>query len=189
LWYPNLQRTHDKIIMDEIELIDSSTTDKCVFNYWRIYFKVITISNIVNNKGSHIKKKYLDKKLLKQWKPESTLLWPNQQMPHEKYFNVWIKGLESIVKFNRTTGELYKKLGNWLADSTYEGDNEVMLHKNGQILAIKDIKTGKWHQHNISHKIMTKQFFEKISMDIATMIHEEYIPIDMIEEKKTKIKK
>jgi Reverse transcriptase (RNA-dependent DNA polymerase) len=147
LWIPIIRRIHNKIIMDEIESIDSNTNDKCVFNYWRIYFKVTTISNIVNNKGTHIKKKYLDKTLLRSWKPDSNILWPNQQMPNEKYFNIWIKGLESIIKFDRRTGELYKKLGVWVVDSSIEGDSEFMIHKNGQILAIKNNTSGKWHQH------------------------------------------
>jgi Reverse transcriptase (RNA-dependent DNA polymerase) len=116
-WVPTKSRIGDKIIMDEMIDIDHTKQDIRIFNNFRIYLKVITLSDLVNYSGTHIQKQYIDKNAMLAHTPKSDIKWPNQLLPSLYYFNTWMKGLESFIKFDKSTGKLYKPLGMWIVEN------------------------------------------------------------------------
>jgi hypothetical protein len=47
--------------------------------------------------------------------PNSDIKWHNQKCPSMFYFNIWMRGLESFIKFDNKSGKLFKALGKWLS--------------------------------------------------------------------------
>jgi hypothetical protein len=84
LWTPNIHRIGDIIIMDEVISLDISIGKKRLFNSWRLFFRVNTLSEMTNSQGTHIKEKFLNKYGVDTYIPSSLLKWPNQKPPASK---------------------------------------------------------------------------------------------------------
>jgi ribonuclease HI len=93
-----------------------SINDLVIFNNWRLYFKVLRLSDICNAEGSEIFQMYLN--FPDNWDPEkdsastTSMIWPCQGRPEKSYFNIWRKTIKSCFK-NFSKGGFGKKLGEW----------------------------------------------------------------------------
>jgi hypothetical protein len=90
-------REQDIILMDIVDSMNISVTKKRIFNNFRIYFQVNTLSELTNSQGTHIKPQFLSKYCTATYKPTSVLKWPNQKCPDNKYFTIWINIICAIT--------------------------------------------------------------------------------------------
>ena len=82
-WTPSLQREGDSSIMERISSLSGMTLRKLYrVNACRLYMRVITISDLVNESGTHIP----DNMLEGEWQAGSDLLWPRQESPPKPWW-------------------------------------------------------------------------------------------------------
>jgi hypothetical protein len=60
-WVPVLKRVDDFAIMDKITLLDIPESKKVIFNNWRLFFQVSTLSDMVNIAGDQIEERFIKK--------------------------------------------------------------------------------------------------------------------------------
>jgi hypothetical protein len=87
--------------MDEVAKLDISVGKKRSFNYWRIFYRINTLSEMTNSQGTHIQQKFLNKYGTDTYVPSSLLQWPNQSSPESKYFTNWISILRAITGIDK----------------------------------------------------------------------------------------
>jgi hypothetical protein len=51
--------------MDAVELLEMTPMKRNIFNNWRLYFGVLTLSNMTNAKGDKIRPEFIEKRLAK----------------------------------------------------------------------------------------------------------------------------
>jgi hypothetical protein len=119
--------------MDLVDKLDVSVNKKRIFNNYRIYYRVNSVAEITNCQGTHVMKQFLSKYNIKTYNSTSTLKWPNQQPPDDKYFNIWISILRDILGIDKT-GKLRQPLGKWITQTTHQVPPNIhyMIHKNNQ---------------------------------------------------------
>jgi hypothetical protein len=110
LWLPPLARYNDKFIMEELNDNNSSKATRITINNWRMYFNVITISDITNFSGKQIRSVFLDKKEVKGYKSKSKIQCPNQIMPAIDSFHIWVQYTIQITQCSKS-GVLCQRLG------------------------------------------------------------------------------
>lgn len=116
-WTPSLQRLHDRAIM-EIFLSDSKLTKKQleIINYVRLYLRVITLSEISNDKGTIIQ----GDRFTGKWRANSSLHWPDVPRPPPSAFSLFRAKLKSLVGTSSSGSRkhnaifLQQPLGTWL---------------------------------------------------------------------------
>jgi hypothetical protein len=57
IWIPRKRRVQDLILMDEIEKHDMTKQETRIINNWRILYQVLTVSDLTNQQGTHIRKR------------------------------------------------------------------------------------------------------------------------------------
>jgi hypothetical protein len=67
LWALRLLRQHDRVLMDEVQNFAISLSDQKVFNNWRIYFRVTTLSQVSNAYGNYLLPQLLHPHLISQF--------------------------------------------------------------------------------------------------------------------------
>jgi hypothetical protein len=90
-WTPTIEREQDA------PLIDSASGDDCsrltVINNWRIYFRIVLISDLLNAEGTKVESIYLQyprSDCLPCHPSRTSLLhWPSQGKPSERSFTYW----------------------------------------------------------------------------------------------------
>jgi hypothetical protein len=164
LWKPSISREHDQILMDQVMTLDIPNTHKIIFNNYRIYFKVLTTSDLTNNEGTHIRPEFLNKTTAAGYKSTTKLKWPNQKMPSIKYFNIWTKILQEITNCSES-GRLTNPLGSWLSH---------------QLIAVHDMKINMWKHYLRSHTVRSSIYFNTNQpVEFPDMNMAEYEPIDV----------
>jgi hypothetical protein len=165
--------------MDEIEHYDMTKQEIRIFNNWRIFFQVLTVADIANQQGTHIRKRFLEKSSSISRLGRQDLKWPNQTRPDNKYFFIWLKGIKFITKMNDNRS-LNKHLGNWLCDTNKTTSSQTLIHKNNQLLAVQDETTKLWSIYNIEKSEHAKLFFNRTNhLEMPEIIMDEYNPIDV----------
>jgi hypothetical protein len=184
LWKPNLKRENDKIVMDEINKLCMTKQELQIFNNWRIFFKITTIAELCNQPGTHVRNRFLSRSSSMYRLGKTDMNWPNQERPDNKYFNIWLRGITTITDMQEDTRLGIPALGKWTSNiNDTNPDTKFMLHKNKQILAIRDETTGKWYQHLKHHEERSTLFFEKeTSIDMPDMNNTEFDTIEKITE-------
>jgi hypothetical protein len=179
IWTPKKRRVNDLILMDEIENYDMTKQEIRIFNNWRIFFQVLTVADIANQQGTHIRKRFLEKSSSISRLGRQDLKWPNQTRPDNKYFFIWLKGIKYITKMNEDRS-LKKHLGNWLCDTNETTSSQTLIHKNNQLLAVQDETTKLWSIYNIEKAEHAKLFFNRTNnLEMPEIIMDEYNPIDV----------
>jgi hypothetical protein len=112
LWVLKLLREKDIILMDVVRYLPIPPNHKKRFNNWRLYFQANTLSNITNNSGTRIEEVYFKRREVANFRSNSSLNWPNQQMPSMNTFRIWVNVLRMITNFSET-GELSQHPGAW----------------------------------------------------------------------------
>jgi hypothetical protein len=175
LWYPKNLRQNDIILMDTACQCMISNDNLQTFNNWRIYFQVITLSDITTLDGLKIKEWYLTKKASYKQQSPSLLRWPIQNQPDISTFKVWLSTLKQIVSFG-TGGVLKEPLGRWTSNPLLERkinfvtDNTYLYqHQHNNI----------WSVHTINHHQYRKIYFHKDIIKMTKLRNSEtYIPVD-----------
>jgi hypothetical protein len=67
--------------MDEFEKYTWTQCEWIIFNNWRLYFQVFTLSHITNHAGNQNSAHFLFRNKLHEWKPTSKYIWPHQKQP------------------------------------------------------------------------------------------------------------
>jgi ribonuclease HI len=161
LWTPTIHRNGDILIMDEVIGLDISIGKKRLFNSWRLFFSVNTLSEMTNSQGTHIKEKFLNKYGVDTYIPSSLQKWPNQKPPAPKYFNIWLSILRAITGIDKA-GKLKKKLGAWITGTKIQIPTNVnyLLHKNKKILAVRNPDNHLWSFYVRSHQLRSTIYFD-----------------------------
>jgi hypothetical protein len=179
IWSPKPRRQHDRVIMDEILKHDLSKQEIRIFNNWRVFFQVLTISDLTNQQGTHIRQRFLNKNSSVARLGRQDIKWPNQERPNNKYFYIWTKGLKLITGMGEDRS-LKNKLGNWIIGTNETTSSPSLLHKNNQLLAVQDETTNMWCLHNLEYTAHAKMFFNRTnSLETPEIELSEYIPIDI----------
>ena len=121
-WTPLLQREQDASIMHTFLTIPGITRKKLErANYWRIYLRIITVSDIADEIGKIVP----SGRLYGQWQAHSTLNWPDIPKPDRKCMNdfnwCFRKSFlhNSNVRNNRKQQQLTIPLGPWLGNNCH----------------------------------------------------------------------
>jgi hypothetical protein len=92
LWVAKPLRTNDKVIMDYLEDLELTKPQQKIFNNWRLFLQITTLSEIVSLDGVKIRNEYLDNNLITTAISQSKLRWPHQITPHSDTMKIWKKG-------------------------------------------------------------------------------------------------
>jgi hypothetical protein len=93
LWLPKLQRKNDQFLMTFFWKAKETTAE--ILNNWRIYYKVILLSDICFGTGKGIQPLFLEynhSTVVRQ--SSSSLNWPIQEKPDERIFKIWKRFLK-----------------------------------------------------------------------------------------------
>jgi ribonuclease HI len=175
-WQPTLQRENDFIIMDKIIQLDITKTMKQIFNNWRIYYQVDSISDVSNIKGNRIEEKFLTIAGASSYISNSVRKWPNQQIPSLQTFPLWAKLLQEISD-SSADGNI-SNLGSWVVDPKTSRTYTAYRHSTNDFIIMQEGTA--WWKMVKSHSASTKTFFVKSSRHLYTdnILKSNYLPID-----------
>jgi hypothetical protein len=180
LWTPKKMRAHDIVLMDQLMEYNVSEPIKIIFNNWRLYYQVNTLSDMTNCYGDRIQEKFLKRNHILSYTSDSTLRWPNQEPPDGQYYRIWIKYIQLVTNCD-STGRLVNKLGTWLRHHT-TGERRYchLLHASGRSIITTDGKNTECKQYHLESTSRSKGFFNKTSEQIcSTPTLTEFHPIDV----------
>lgn len=115
-WCPKVEREHDSLLMDKIATLDLPKRVIRTCNNWRLYFQVLTLSDITTADGRYIQDCYWKRTEVETAQTtsqrQSRLAWPIQTCPDLSTFSSWKKCLN--LAFNlRNKQQLPIPLGDW----------------------------------------------------------------------------
>jgi hypothetical protein len=84
--------------MDEIINITFSPNDLQIFNNWRVFYKVSTISDMTNATGDIIRSEFRDRRLVSTYISNTPMQWPSQLAPALSTYGIWLAGLKSAAR-------------------------------------------------------------------------------------------
>ena len=115
-WSPTLQRVNDQAVMKSFAGIEGITIPKLEkANYCRLYLRIITISDLADERGASIPGDRMDGK----WRADSDLEWPLLPCPPANYWATFRWCIRKAFVTLRRPGRLNKKvlldkpLGSW----------------------------------------------------------------------------
>jgi ribonuclease HI len=179
LWKPTLLRINDRVIMDIVDDLDVTDAEKRIFNNFRIYLRVTTVSQIVDTFGEYILPELMDKDRCTTFNRKRTEKWPNQQSPDKKYFSTWKKIILIATNSNKF-GKLSKPLGTWDTNVIHKHNHQYLLNHDEDRLAIKNTITNKWTKHKYHHVQYSNYYFNlQESEYVRTIDYKDYKPVDV----------
>lgn len=90
LWLPKVQRQNDRFLMTEFRNMKATKAELIILNNWRIYYKVILLSDICFASGKGIQPIFMEYNHSTLKRQSSSLLnWPIQGKPDENSFKIW----------------------------------------------------------------------------------------------------
>jgi ribonuclease HI len=180
LWVPKLLRRHDKNIMDELEKMDLPTGKRNIVNNWRIFFQVLTLSDMTTAKGEKIRQVYLEKRLAIHYeRNNNSLVWPRQEAPDEKTFHIWRSAIKNICNINRD-GTIRPTLGNWIVPPVKYRSDKYWTIQNTTLMLSRNNRN-EWRSHRMIENKRGKYIYELFET-IPWEIYEDtkLVPIDYI---------
>jgi hypothetical protein len=112
LWLPKKQFQHDQFLMTAFVSMKASPTELTILNNWRVYYKVMLLSEICFATGTGIHPYYLEYEHDKNSNNiQSTLNWPLQGKPDETSFKIWKRYLR--LCFLNNNNHRPQPLGSW----------------------------------------------------------------------------
>ena len=99
-WKPKMKREKDLMVMDEALKFTSNVVHLKYINAWRIYFNVLTLSDMCDGVGKQVLEPY---RIFKHAESHtnirtSKLNWPNQTRPNSTTFLIWLRFLKHAFK-------------------------------------------------------------------------------------------
>jgi hypothetical protein len=175
-WTPIKKRKHDFVLMDKVAMLQIPNWTKRLFNNWRLFFQVESLSDITTLDGENIDGRYSNKKFVKEYTSTSKTRWPNQQHPNVKFYSTWWKIIKTIVDCD-SKGRLRVPLGLWEVVPTLYNEYNVLMHQSTDFMITKDSKNI-WKKSTRSHTVRSKIFFTKNGNDTMSDINwTEFIPV------------
>lgn len=183
-WVPQLEQLHDQATMEVVLANESMTNaERRIFNNWRIYFKVSTISDLVEPDGTRIQLGY--------WRPpsedtqvnreirQSRHNWPRQQQPHVSTFRIWRKGLRTLCGTN-SGGELLRPLGDWVTTfRTSSNDWNDYLDPNTRLVYRRQTDQTFW-VYIPARDTANRTIYSALPEDSVTTIPDVCIPVQVM---------
>lgn len=133
-WQIRLERKRDVALMDKVSQHEALTTsDKRIFNNWRLFFQVSTLSDIIDPAGTSVQEAYWR---LPQAHSDSAAIrwrtsrhnWPIQQAPDSSTFKIWRKVLRTVFDIT-SQGRVIQPLGDWTTSYSQSRNNwRAYLH-------------------------------------------------------------
>jgi hypothetical protein len=136
-WTPKLQRVGDSSIMEALtNLPDVTTGELIAANNWRMYLRVITLSDIVTLDGRMIDKGLIDGST----RTDSQLRWPMQPKPTARMLDTFRRLLKRAFSTNRHLPSrqnisLATPLGEWLP---VERHIKYMMYRTANKLYLRE---------------------------------------------------
>jgi hypothetical protein len=155
LWQPELQRENDVFLMEKFIKLNLTPNELRLVNNWRLYFKVNCLSDICDASENRIQAAYLTQKRDNATlaNNNTTLNWPNQEIPGDKGFKLWIRCLKQCFGLDTRNRLITHKIGYWLPnihnkynkwDSYFDLDaNETYIHDDSIIYSWKNNTIGR----------------------------------------------
>jgi hypothetical protein len=133
-WTPIIKRQNDFVIMEKVQDLDIPPIKQQIFNNWRLYFQIDSLSDITNANGEKIQEVFLTRQMAKNYISTSRLKWPKQQMPSISTFSTWVNIIRQISN-TTNTNYLQTKLGAWIVPLTnYRSYKYLINHENTKLL-------------------------------------------------------
>jgi hypothetical protein len=176
-WTPTMKRKHDFSLMDRVNQLDISKNKKQIFNNWRIFFQVDSVSDVVNASGNKIINLFLNKKLAYQYTSPSVLRWPIQGMHGTKTFAIRSSILKKITKSTKS-GNLHNNIGAWIVTPTSYRNYKALVHYKLQHILVKEEQI--WWIIKLSHKVQTIIYYANSTKRKLrpSDIRGQHIPVD-----------
>jgi hypothetical protein len=162
-WKPTLLRENDLIIMDEVIKLDIPPSHLEIFNNWRLYFQINTLSNMTNNSGNRIKSELVKRNHVDYFSTNSNLQWPIQARPSLHTFKIWFNIITKIIP-QQEHGNINQPLGKWTKNYAYAMKINTVIHKDYNKLAV-------WQEDRTSIKITDKPQNQSTVKSIYLLIH------------------
>jgi hypothetical protein len=156
-WKPTLLRNKDINIMDEALKCGLSKDNLRTFNNWRMYFQVLTLSQITNLDGTHIIETYLQKKHVLNHKSNSSLRWPVQRQPCINKFGIWRSTIQKICKCS-SHGILKIPLGKWIINPLHQMKIGSVISTDYKFLFVKQANN-RWTRYEKCNSLRNQHYF------------------------------
>ena len=137
-WLPSLQRVNDELLMEAAGKLQFTSKEMRTINNWRMFFQVISLSDICDGYGNKILDSYIQYGKIHTWHQtrESTLKWPLQGCPGKESFKIWRKFITQAFRMQEN-GIIGKKLEAWVVPtekqhtiwSTYYSRSRKKIYK------------------------------------------------------------
>jgi ribonuclease HI len=178
VWVPHLTREYDIILMDIVRYLPIPPIHKRGFNNWRIYFQANTLASLTNHSGTKLEAVYFKRKEVIDFRPRSTLNWPNQQRPSRSTFRIWVNTLRAIINFS-DNGDLPQHLGAWTSPPTNEIKATTMIHRNSTMLAMWNYTIQRWKLYTHHETQYGTIHFHRQNFQTTRSLHmADFIPVD-----------
>jgi hypothetical protein len=113
IWCPQIKRVNDKLIMEEILKLNRSNRELEIINYWRLYLKVQTLSDITNAAGDKLSYRFMSSKSATPT-TTGTEKWPLQAKPKDSSFRIWKNAIQEAFNIDKQGRLRSTKLGKWI---------------------------------------------------------------------------
>jgi hypothetical protein len=182
LWIPTLLWTNDSMIMQQKILQKDTKRNQKIINNWRLYFKVLYKSEIINYSGDCVKPEFMRRDHTKEYTPASKLRWPIQEKPEQNRYRTWLNYIKEITGCDNN-GRICNKnqrLGTWSMDLEKTHKIHSWIHDTTHhIIICKDNGTN--YQHNIIQESNGTSTYKKIGHILLHSFNtSDYRPIDTI---------
>ena len=131
---PSLCRHSDQNIIEQIvtKYPNINHNEMNIFNNCRLYLQVHSLADITTGDGTRITGNALQG--MRDDDRKSTLTWPAQRRPADKYWKIWRRMLRQVFT-NNTYWSLNRPLGSWTTKSHQE--HKWFCNENSEILYYK----------------------------------------------------
>ena len=127
VWIPTLQRDGDGFLMDIFQRAGVPYHILLMLNACRLFLKVLTLSDIVSADGLRILE-WVIWPLDAANQCNSSLLWPHQECPHHRIWQVWRDTLRQLLTNNSSQWPLENPLGKWFHVRRSHFTYKYMIH-------------------------------------------------------------
>jgi hypothetical protein len=178
-WKPDKLQIDDWFLMDELERYDWTDREWIIFNNWRLFFKVLTLSHITNHTGNRILPQFLNRRQVNEWQSNSKYTWPHQERPPLETFKIWKRMLVRITGCDSVGNLTLRKLGSWYQTFQQSIRVKSRIHISTKKLLVWCEGSVDWKCYHQVHENWSFYCFNKDHWD-----YEDY-PVDYTEDRAT----
>ena len=179
IWKAKKLRDNDINLMDKFLTLQFTTPEIRLINNWRVFFKVMYLSEICSPDGLKIQSCFFKRPLGNKINAthQSALRWPNQPEPGKKGFSLWIKCLRTC--FNTTScGRINHNFGNWISSDQLRTTTKCKIYYQSSTSLIFRI-----HEDSITSSFPSKVMSSSAHLSNSSSVnnlHHDILPSDCI---------